>query len=191
MLKKTEIISLCKEVAKDYEGWDFVAGIFKNKKINHTVKMVHPLWSFSPGSALAQPIAAVCNKKVDKIYKEIIGFSGTWTHNTRFERGVDDYIRRFRIYDIIEDDAEGRIRQLMDRGIEVIESTYDFSSEEALLKSIPVNIEKDPGLINCIIQGEFGNFDFIEQYCTEKIETIYPKRLDDAKKIADYYGVKL
>ncbi len=108
-----------------------------------------------------------------------------------FERGVDDYIRRFRIYDIIEDDAENRIRQLMDRGIEVIESTYDFSSEEALLKSIPIDIEETPGLINCIIQGEFGNVDFIEKYCKEEIETIYPKRLDDAKKIADYYGVKL
>ncbi len=79
--------------------------------------MVIPSWVFSPGSALAQPAVSVSNKRINKIYKMLLSRDKGWTHHVDFERGVDDYIRRFRIYEIIEDEAENRIRQLMDRGI--------------------------------------------------------------------------
>jgi hypothetical protein len=64
MLKKVEIIALCKHIALDYEDWEFVAGSFKYKKLKHTILMVNPLWVFSSGSASCEPIGAIANKKL-------------------------------------------------------------------------------------------------------------------------------
>ena len=188
MLKKIEVLELCKKVALDYEGWEFTVGAFKDKRQKHTVKMVRPLWTFSPGSALAQPIAGVANKQVDKIYKQLVT-SSNWTHRLSHKNFHKDYIGGYRIYDLIEDDAENRIHRMFNEGIKLIDNTYDFSSEQALLKSIPFEIEQVGGVKNCIIQGCLGNYDFIKQYYNEDIETEYPKDLIDVKKVMEYFNI--
>ncbi|WP_076412718.1 hypothetical protein [Shewanella sp. UCD-KL12] len=189
MLQKVEVLALCKKIALDYEGWDFTAGAFKDKRLKHTIKLVDPLWSFSPGSALAQPIAGVANKKVDKIYKESVTKTD-WTHRVRHKKFFEGYVAGFRIYDLVADDAEARIRKILDEGIELLNKTYDFSSEEALLRSIPFEIEQVSGVKNCIIQGYLGNTEFIRKYYNEEVETEYPKRLDDVKKVMEYLGLE-
>ncbi len=188
MLKKVDVLDLCKKIALDYNGWDFIAGAFKDKRQKHTVRMVNPCWSFSSGSALAQPAAIIVNKKVDKIYTELVGESN-WTHFISHKEFYNDYVAGYRLYDLVADNAEIRIRRMLDEGIELLDKTYDFSSEQALLKSIPFETEQVDGVINCIIQGCLGNYDFIKQYYNEDIETEYPKDLVDVKKIMEYFNI--
>ncbi|MDO6763755.1 hypothetical protein [Agarivorans sp. 1_MG-2023] len=188
MLKKIEVLDLCKKIALDYDGWEFVAGAFKDKRQKHTVKLVHPLWSFSSGSALAQPVAGVANKNVDKIYKELVT-SSIWSHRVSLKTYNKNYIAGYRIYDLKEDKANARIRHMLDEGIELIDKIYDFSSEQALLKSIPFEIEQVGGVKNCIIQGCLGNFEFIKKYYKGDIKTEYPKDLEDVKKVMDYFNI--
>ena len=111
MLKKVEVLDLCKKIALDYDGWEFTAGAFKNKQLKHTIKIINPLWSFSPGSALAQPIAGISNKKIDKIYTQIVS-KPSWTHRVNHKHFYDGYVAGVRIYDLIADDAEGRVRRM-------------------------------------------------------------------------------
>jgi len=190
MLKKIEVLELCKKIALDYDGWEFVAGAFKDKRHKHTIKMVNPCWSFSPGSALAQPIAAVSNKRIDKTFTELFLSKAYWTHFVDLKFSYEGYIAGYRIYDLISDDAEVRIRRMLNEGIELLDNTYDFSSEDALLKSIPFEIEQGPAVKNCIIQGCLGNYDFIKQYYNEEIETEYPKKLDRVKKVMEYFNTE-
>ena len=76
-----------------------------------------------------------------------------------------------------------------DEGLELLENTYDFSSEKALLESIPFEVEQVSGVINCIIQCCLGNFDFVRLYHNEEIETEYPKDLEDVQKAMEYFDI--
>ena len=135
MMKKEEILDVCKKIAAECSGWEFSAQAFKNKELKHTVKLVEPLWSFSPGTALAQPLAGFLNKNVDKVYKYVYGDTGLWTSRVRLEDVYEEYkYTEFRFYDVVEDKAEEKIREFFERGIKILESTYDFSSEKTFLK---------------------------------------------------------
>ena len=71
-MKKNDITDLCGKIAEDYEDWQYVAGIFKNKNLKHTVKIMDPRWSFQPQSVLMQPITIVLNKKIAALKKKYL-----------------------------------------------------------------------------------------------------------------------
>ena len=189
MVKKVEIIDLCKRIAEDYEGWEFVSNGFKDKRLKHSDKLINPLWTFSPGSALTQPLVGVYVKKIEKIYTQIHS-KDYWTHFVTHISHYDEYKSNFRVNDIVKDKAEYRIRRIVDQGLALLEKTYDFSSEQALLDSIPFSNEEADGVKKCILQGMYGNYDFIKQYYNEEIETYRPKWLDLVKNVMDHFGIE-
>jgi len=77
-----------------------------------------------------------------------------------------------------------------------LESHYDFSSEENLLRGLPVRyearekvpyaeLEKSAGLVFCIVRLMLGDFAFVESYASDSYKTIYPKRTVELKKIIE------
>lgn len=84
---------------------------------------------------------------------------------------------------------------MMKDGISFIEKHYDLSSEENFLKKLPpkyttrhVNspydeLEKQKGVMMCIVHILLGDFDFVERYQSADFETIFPKRTTELDKI--------
>jgi hypothetical protein len=191
MLKKDEIINLCKFIAQDYPGWEFSAGAFKNKKeMKHSVKIVAPTWSFSPGSALMQPVAGFLHKEAGKVIKHIYGEPFDLTSWVRLDGLNRDYVGGIRFYDIESDKAEDVIRKMFDEGLSVLDKYYDFSSEENLLKSAPKDIEGQFGVQYCIMMAILGDYDFVLKYRNNEIKTDAPKAYDDISEVIRYFNIE-
>ena len=190
-MKKEEIIDVCKKVVVDFPGWEFSAQVFKNKELKHSIKLVHPLWSFSPGTALAQPLSGFLHKEIDKVHKKLFGFSQGWTSNIPLEDIYEEYkYKDLRFYDVIADKAEEKIREFFEKGIQIIESTYDFSSEQNLLEKLPVQLEHQDGISYCLVRGYLGDFNFVHRYRNDEIKTEAPKYHDDVDKIIEYFDIR-
>jgi hypothetical protein len=190
MLKKDEIINLCKLIAQDYPGWEFSAGAFKNKKdLTHSVKIVAPAWTFSPGSALMQPVAGFLHKEANKVIKYIYGEPFDITSWIRMDSLHKDYVGGIRFYDIENDKAEEIIRKMLEEGFAILDKYYDFSSEENLLRSAPREIEGQFGVQYCIMMAILGDYDFVLKYRRDEIETEIPKLMDRIDKVIDYFNI--
>lgn len=190
MLKKADIVELCIKVAEDYPDWEFSSLAFKNKEFKHSVKLVDPLWSF-PGCALAQPIAGFLHKKTNVVFKYVYGCSSSWTSHVSLVHDHKDYNKSdLWLYDLVDDQVEEKIRKMLNDGIEVIEQTYDFSSEENLLKNMPADLEGQNGVRYCIVKAYLGDFDFVRRYRADEIVTGWPKCYEQIDKVIEYYGIK-
>lgn len=186
--RKVQIDQLCKKIASDYEGWEYVAKAFKNKELPHTLKVIDFSWSGSSVSIASQPVVGIINKRVERIWKRTGKVSG-WTQFLKImkpESNIQPY--RNRIKDLQQDNAEGYIREVLDIGISMLENNWDFSSEESLLWHLPVEkwpvmLEEDLGTRYCIAKMLVGDFKYIEDYYRDEIETVRPKRKADLEKI--------
>lgn len=192
-----QIELLCKEIAKDYEGWEYTpsAKAFKYKSLQYVDKMVEFGWTGSPISVSAQPVVIISNKKIEKIWRAYIGKTLGWTQFLRImnpEKPKLGY--RARIKDLKADNAEGYIRDVLNIGIRMLEENWDFSSEENLLRNLPVNdptmpetkgrlLEDDLGTRYCIARMLLGDFEYIERFYRDEIETVRPKRKGDIEKL--------
>ena len=191
MMKKEEIIDQCKQIAVEYPGWEFSTQAFKNKDLKHSTKLVEPLWSFSPGTALAQPVAGFLHKEFAKIYKKLFGFPASWTSRISLEDVYKEYKHTdLRFYDFVADRADEKIREFFERGITVIDSNYDFSSEKNLLEKMPVEIEHQSGISYCLVRAYLGDFDYVRRYRNDEIKTEAPKYHDDVDKIIEYFDIR-
>ncbi|MDF1762320.1 MAG: hypothetical protein P1U57_02825 [Oleibacter sp.] len=193
-----QIELLCKKIAKDYEGWEYSAKSFKNKSHKHTDMIVNMLWTGSPISISFQPVVIISNKKIEKIWKKYIVRSVGWTQFLRIMNPEDTKLQyRARIKDIKGDNAEEYIREVLNIGIHMLEENWDFSSEENLLCNLPVNDSTLPkgeakllcgdlGTRYCIAKILLGDFEYIERFYYDEIETPLPKRKDDLEKIMQH-----
>lgn len=79
-------------------------------------------------------------------------------------------------------------------GISFIESHYDLSSEESLLRGLPAKyatrnkipydeMDRQKGVILCLVRVLLGDFDFVERYMSDDFKTIFPKRVVELDKI--------
>lgn len=183
-----EIEALCKKIAEEYEGWEYSAKAFKNKELGHTVKTVSFLWTGSSASILAQPIVTLVNKRVEKVWK-LTNKGAAWSQFLRVMRpGSEIHPHRIRIKDPEKDNAEGYIREVLDIGIQMLEDNWDFSSEENLLRNLPVDrfpelLKNDMGTRYCIARLLLGDFEYIEKFYNDEIITSGPKRKEDLEKI--------
>lgn len=184
-----QIELLCKKVALDYEGWEYTAKAFKNKDLKHTTKEINFGWTGSSISISAQPIVAFGNKKIAKIWK-VLGISKRDWSQFLWIKNPDEPSRVFRarLQDLEAENAEGYIRQVLDIGIQMLEENWDFSSEENLLRNLPVDkwpelLEDQQGICYCIARLLIGDFDYIERFYNDEIPTIRPKYKDDLEKI--------
>lgn len=93
-------------------------------------------------------------------------------------------------------DARPILKAMLQDGIALIERHYDLSSEEDLLKNLPPRyevtphftvpyseMEKQKGVMMCIVHVLLGDFDFVEHYRSDGFETVYPKRTADLDKL--------
>jgi hypothetical protein len=82
-------------------------------------------------------------------------------------------------------------------GISFIQNHYDLSSEASLLKGLPAKyttrhvnspydqMEKQKGVVMCLVHVLLGDFEFVEHYRSNDFSTIFPKRTDELDKIVD------
>lgn len=180
-----QIEQLCKDVSKDYEGWEYSAKAFKNKELKHTVKIIDFLWTGSPISMSSQPIVGILNKKIEKVFKVVDKGTPYWSQRFKIMRpGSDVHPHRYRIKDLEKDNAEGYIREVLDIGMRMLEENWDFSSEEALLRTLPKLLNsEDLATRYCIAQMLLGDFDFIQKYYNDEIYPEHVKRKHDLEAI--------
>lgn len=193
-----QIELLCKEIVQDYDGWEYTAKVFKNKLKVHTNKVIAPRWSGSSVSVSAEPTVGFYNKKIEKIWKLTGKPSRDYTQFLRIMNPEDSRLQyRKRIKDIQADGAEGYIREVLDIGIRMLEENWNFSSEENLLRNLPIDdptlpkgeamlLDGDLGTRYCIAKMLLGDFDYIERFYRDEIETPRPKRKSDLEKLIKY-----
>lgn len=185
---------LCKDIADDYPGWEYSEKAFKYKELKYVAKIIDFGWVGSPISVSAQPIVAIVDKKVEKIWK-YVGKGTGWTQFIRIMNPGNPKLQyRIRVKDLEADNAEGYIRNVLNIGIRMLEENWDFSNEENLLKNLPVDdptmpemkgrlLEDDLGPRYCIARMLLGDFDYIGRFYRDEIETIRPKRKGDLEKL--------
>jgi hypothetical protein len=88
----------------------------------------------------------------------------------------------------------GILIAMMKDALSFIDSHYDLSSEEGLLKGLPAKyatrnqiiydeMEKQKGLMMCVVRILMGDFDFVVNYRSDEFKTIFPKRVTELDKI--------
>jgi len=213
---KPEMFQLCKEVAGECEGWNFVGNVFKNKALKHTDLIVSPSFSFygsdNPSCAL-QPAVHISHKKSLTLCKRIIGYEYS-TSFVRFDRARDELkhypvkmasltIWRHKFpsfrdasgreqpwseYWLSFDEAKPVLKGMLMDGIALINKYYDLSSEENLLRHLPIDqktegAEESMGVMLCIAHVLLGDFEFVERYRSDDFKTELPKRLKEVDAI--------
>jgi hypothetical protein len=225
---KDDLYGVCKEVAAEFPGWDFVSGQFKNKSLKHTDLIIHPGFFFDRGFTPLQPGITINNKKALKLSKYILGIERS-TSIVNFQviaQTLTNMPEPLRLMGTICQDkksymeevrASGRFDEktvkmlddtaiditevrpvlvaMMEDGISFIEKRYDLSSEENLLKGLPAKyttrhvnspydeLDKQKGVMMCIVHVLLGDFDFVEHYRSDDFKTLFPKRTEDLDKI--------
>lgn len=190
-MKKIEIIDLCKTVAADYSGWEFAAGAFKNKTLTPCIKLINPLWTFSLGSALSQPVAGFQHKIISPLYKKILASESYWLSGMSLIDPSTQFRIHERFYDVVEDKAEEKIRRILELGMKALDENYDFSSEQSLFEKMPKDYEDNAGISYCLIRAYLGDFDFVRRYRKDEIKTIRPKAHMMVDKIIEHFGISM
>ncbi|WP_157651642.1 hypothetical protein [Burkholderia ubonensis] len=160
---KADLFGICQQVAREFEGWSFVSGQFKNKTLKHTELIVSPGFGFGhPDSTPMQPAVWICNKKFSKLSKEILGVGGPvsvinfkclledlqntpenfrghcWIEQDkkRFMGGVSSAKEHEEKYIDLSEAGEVLMAMMKD-GINIFEKYYDLSGEDRLLDNLP------------------------------------------------------
>jgi hypothetical protein len=227
MTFKEDIHAICHEVASEFEDWTFVPslGAFKNKTLKHTDLLVAPGFYFKAGlSTSVQPCACVMNKKVAKLFIELFGYDAQMVSIIQFQSESSVYRSPGRVSAIFPEEgpftnsqgvpqpwpshfivtaqAKDYLRQVLTDGIRYLHKYFNFTSEEALLRNLPVRLrDREPaleellkgwgdqyyenisGILHCLAAIVVGNFDFVERYASDDFKTITPKRETELQKI--------
>jgi hypothetical protein len=181
MTFKSDIFEICNEIANGYDGWRFSSsGEFKNSALKHTDLIVHPGFMFDgvvPSCSVA-PSAAIENKKITKLFKEIIGRKPHWTFAIQFQLESNDYLGKTSVSHIYpsktpftsphgvpnywpesfitKDQAAEYLRRVLSDGIVFLERYFDFTSEECMLQHLPTSYRwMEHGIQNTGIRGSF------------------------------------
>jgi hypothetical protein len=103
--------------------------------------------------------------------------------------------REDKIIDITN--AQPVLVAMMQDGISFIQRHYDLSSERNFLENLPpryttrhINLpydelERQKGIMMCIVRVLLGDFDFVERYQSSDFRTIYPKRANELTKLIE------
>ncbi|MEH6450876.1 MAG: hypothetical protein V7765_19580 [Oleispira sp.] len=192
-VKKADAINLCKEIANDYDDWEFTAGNFKNKRFKHTDIILDLGLSVSSGAGSIEPSTEVLNKKIKLLDKKIVHEKPlTYTSFIRhasFEESYDFNTERF--YTLDDGKAEKVIRHALDVSIEILEKHYNYTDEHEFLENLPVMVDGPLAIQYCLVRAYLGDLDYVRDYKLEKIESIRPKRHADIDKVIDYFDIAM
>lgn len=165
---KSELFQLCNEVASEFEGWNFVGDVFKNKTLKHTELIVRPWFSFKGGEnpmTSIGPAVFIVNKKLMALSQQVIGYKPIYALRIEFQSVRDElqhfpenlrisgaiWARRQRFTDhhgtempwpdnwITLAEARSAINGMLLDSIALIDKYYDLSSEENLLNNLPLD----------------------------------------------------
>ncbi|MCP5334935.1 MAG: hypothetical protein H7A08_04495 [Oceanospirillaceae bacterium] len=196
--RSKQIELLCKRIAQDHEGWEYISNRFKKKLIGHTIQIIDMGWSISSISASAEPCVGISNKKIQNIWKIVRGNNPIFSQSIRIMNPVDQRLQyRARIKDLVADNAEGYIRDVLNIGIRMLEENWDFSSEENFLRNLPADdptlsdgknglLEDDSGTRYCIARMLLGDFEYIQDFYNDEVKTKRPKRKSDLEKLMQH-----
>jgi len=192
-VKKADAIELCKKIANDYDGWEYISGNFRNKKLKHTDILLSLGLSVSAGAGLIQPSTRALNKKIKLLEKKItnekpLNFTSLIRH-ANFEENYDFHSGRF--YTLEDGKAEKVIRHALDVSNEILEKYYNYTDEREFLEKLPVAVDGTFGIQYCLVRAYLGDLDYVRDYKLEKIESIRPKRHADIDKIIDYFDIAM
>ncbi|WP_308720557.1 hypothetical protein [Komagataeibacter xylinus] len=160
---KGEVLTLCKEIAKKFENWEFSSEQFKNKSLKHTTLIVGLGLGFrrvgSRGEVTVFPSVYLNNKKTMSLCKKILGrpiyTSGVFFEEIRCELTMLPEFAEYTpcfiqdrvgfIHDGGPDEPYWRdiselpsvIERFLMQGISFFERHYDFSSEKNMLEFLP------------------------------------------------------
>lgn len=217
---KENIYSICAEVSSLFPGWDFASGQFRNKTLKHTDLIVHLGFGFEANTTPVQPSIAINNKRAGKLCRrllgtdsytsvvslQVVGHTLVYTpENLRFGYWIlqnkDDFSSVGQSNQAVRDtaldisEARSALISTMKDSIAFIESHYDLSSEESLLKGLPAKYatrhvnspydqeEKFKGVMLCLVRILLGDFDFVARYQSDDFITMFPKRVPELNKI--------
>jgi hypothetical protein len=227
MTFKDDIFEMCREVAGEFTNWNFVPSIggFKNKTLKHTDLIVHLGFYFQGGlSCSVQPSLWVVNKQTGKLAKQLFELDTGFVSIIRFqqESGVyrgegsvkNIFPERLESKDsqgvpipwsdafIVRTQAKDYFRQVLNDGVRFLHKYYDISSEENLLRHLPIRLrDREPaleellknwgdefyegwdGIRHCLAAIVVGNFDFVEHYASDDFKTGRPKNEIELQKI--------
>ena len=191
MMKKSEIIDVCVQTAAQFPGWEYSAGAFKNKEASPCIKVVHPFWSFSPGTALSQPAIGFQHKVISALYKKLFNSDSFMLSFSDIVELPSKYSSGLRFYDIAADRAEEKIKTMLSDGIVALEKKYDFSSEKNLLENMPKNFEGNQGACYCLVRAYLGDFDFVRAYRRREFIHLGSAPTAWIDKIIEHYGIEM
>jgi hypothetical protein len=192
-VKKTDAIELCKKIANDYDGWEFIGGNFKNKKLKHTDIILDLGLSVSAGRGSIEPSTEALNKKIKLLDKKIVHEKPlaytSFIRHASFEENYDFHSELF--YTLEDGKAEHVIRHALDVSIEILEKYYNYTDEQEFLENLPVKVDGPLAVQYCLVRAYLEDLDYVREYKLEKIESIRPKRHADIDKIIEYYNIEV
>lgn len=88
------------------------------------------------------------------------------------------------------------IAAIMEDAISFVNGQYDLSSEADFLRGLPVQygtrnkipydeLERQKGVVLCVVRAMTGDFEFVENYIGDEFQTIFPKRMNELKRLID------
>lgn len=194
-ISRDDLDALCQQVVEDYSGWTYVKsrnGAFKYPIGKHSTGLLMMGWTGMQASWWSQVSYGIYNKQIDQFNKHL-GIKRLpfhfWTEveakpNSPYGRATMDYTI---FKGIKEDDVEGYLHTLIQWVIKLLGRDFDFSSESALFKHLPLwdnafgsngwpqIFEGSLGVNYCFVQIMLGNFAFVEDYLQDKPKTGRPK----------------
>lgn len=192
-VKKSDAIELCKKIANDYDGWEFIGVNFKNKELKHTDIILDLGLSVAAGRGSIEPSTEALNKNIKLLDKKIVHEKPldytSFIRHADFEENYDFHSERF--YTLEDGKAEKVIRHALDVSIEIFEQYYNYTDEREFLENLPVKVDGPLAVQYCLVRAYLGDLDYVRDYKLEKIESIRPKRHADIDKIIEYYKIEL
>lgn len=172
-ITKKSVAPLCKQIASEYEGWQYTGERFSNKMLKHSTLYIVPFWSFTLS---AQPSVLLINKKINKLSLQINDKKEMWVSLKDILRpGATLETQVYRKFVHTMREAEVYIRDFFKRGLNVIQQYYHWQDEEELLANMPMDLEGFIGIGYCLSRVILHDFDFVRSYVNDEIETITPK----------------
>ena len=190
---------MCKALATEHPGWEYSNKAFKNKSLKYVTKVIDFGWSYSALSSSFQPLVGVSHKKICQLYKKLFGVATGWNSGDMLYQIVPEY-RGFSFFtDYTKpghdyDYMNQLIRQVFARGIQEMDRIYDFSSEENLISSFPMELHLQGATKYCLGRAYVGDFDFVRQYRLRKLEGVdcsYPMFEKSIDKIVEHFNIPM
>ncbi len=195
MTVKDDLHSIAASLVASDPEWTFRPSyrgraLYVNHSLGFAEKIIDPCFTFVRGNAfIMDPLVAVRSKKTPTIYRKIFGTPELYTSWIRFQSLIRPF-KKWVIYrerfdlpgqsDVWEtsfrtfEQLPSMIEDVLRVGEAFLNDYYNFSSEDALLRSLPVVTTATPGsstlmmISQCIGRIAIGDYEFVRNFDRSK-----------------------